>query len=134
MKKLEDISKENIYKVPDGYFDKLPGIIQTRVTHPEPKNWLTPILVKVALPATAIVLALSVWLAPNDISIEDQLNEIQTEQLLVYLDNNDLSSDLLLDGDGLNEDDVDLLEAEVISDMEPMDFDGIELTLDTDQF
>ena len=30
MKKLEDISKENIYKIPEGYFDKLPGIIQSR--------------------------------------------------------------------------------------------------------
>ena len=120
--------------VPDGYFEKLPGIIQARVARPESKSWLSPIFVKVAFPIAAVVITLSIWLAPQDMSIEDQLNEIQTEQLLVYLDNSDWSSDLLLDGDGLNEDDVDLLEAEVISDMEPMDFDGIELNLDTDLF
>ena len=35
VKKLEDIPKKNIYEVPEGYFDKLPGIIQSRVAKEE---------------------------------------------------------------------------------------------------
>ena len=40
MKKLEDIPKKQNFEVPEGYFEKLPGIIQSRVTqqHKE-KSW-----------------------------------------------------------------------------------------------
>ena len=42
MKKLEDIPKQNIFEVPDGYFDKLPSVIQARIAKPEPKFWQLP--------------------------------------------------------------------------------------------
>ena len=32
MKKLEDIPKKEIFDVPDGYFEKLPGKIQARIS------------------------------------------------------------------------------------------------------
>ena len=31
MKKLEEIPKKEVFKVPEGYFENLPGIIQARV-------------------------------------------------------------------------------------------------------
>lgn len=42
--KLEDIPKQKIYPVPDGYFDKLPGVIMSRVATQEVtpvKTWFT---------------------------------------------------------------------------------------------
>jgi hypothetical protein len=54
MKKLEDISKKNIFEVPDGYFEKLPGIIQARVAKPESTPWFVPTL-KFALPIVAVL-------------------------------------------------------------------------------
>lgn len=39
MKKLEDLPKQNIHQVPDGYFDKLPGIIQARLSDDAPETY-----------------------------------------------------------------------------------------------
>lgn len=134
MKKLEDLSRENIFKVPDGYFEKLPGVIQARVAKPEPKAWFAPAY-KFALPVVALAIVLTVWLTTRQgISLEDQLNEIQTEQLMAYLEESDLSVDLLTEEVSWSEDDLNELEEQVISSMEPIDITIEDLSVEPDNF
>jgi hypothetical protein len=134
MKKLEDISRENIFKVPDGYFEKLPGVIQARVAKPEPKAWFAPAY-KFALPVVALAIALTVWFTSRQgVSLEDQLNEIQTEQLMAYLEESDLSADLLTEEISWSEEDLNELEEEVISSMEPIDITVEDLSVEPDNF
>lgn len=121
MKKLEDIPRENIFKVPEGYFENLPMEIQARVAKPEPKVWFAPAF-KFALPVAAIAIAATVWFTyQQDGSIEDQINEIQTEQLMAYLDESDFHSDTILEEITWSETDLNELEDEVFLGMEPID-------------
>jgi hypothetical protein len=118
MKKLEEIAKKNIFEVPDGYFDKLPGIIQARVAKPEPTRWLIPTL-KFALPVLALVAVGIFWFtAQTGQSIEEQLSGIQTEQLVAYLDDSDLTMDDLAETVTWSESDLNELEEKVYSSME----------------
>jgi len=134
MKKLEDISKESIFKVPDGYFEKLPGIIQARVAKPEPRVWFAPAL-KFTAPVLAIAIAIAIWFtAGQGGSLEDQLNEIQTEQLMAYLEESDLSPDLITEEIRWSEEDLNELEEEVIFSMEPIDITEEELSVEPDNF
>jgi hypothetical protein len=134
MKKLEDISKENIFKVPEGYFEKLPGVIQARVAKPENRVWFAPAF-KFALPVVALVLAVTVWFTSRQgVSLEDQLSEIQTEQLMVYLEESDLSSDLITDEINWSEEDLNELEEKVISSMDPIDITVEDLSVEPDNF
>ncbi len=121
MKKLEDMPRENIFKVPEGYFEKLPMEIQARVAKPEPKVWFAPPF-KFALPLAAIAIAATVWFSyQQGGSIEDQLNEIQTEQLIAYLGDSDLHNEALTEEITWSETDLEELEDEVFLEMEPID-------------
>lgn len=134
MKKLEDISRENIFKVPDGYFEKLPGVIQAKVANPEPKPWFAPVY-KFALPLVAFAIALTVWFTSRQgVSLEDQLNEIQTEQLMAYLEESDLSAELLTEDISWSEEDINELEEKVISSMEPIDITVEDFSVEPDNF
>ncbi len=133
MKKLDELSKENIFKVPDGYFEELPGILQARVAKPQPKVWFAPSW-KFAMPVVAIIIALTVWLAYRErTSVEDQLNEIQTEQLMAYLDESDLS-DFNNEEVSLSEDELNELEENVLSSMEPFYITVEDLSVEPDNF
>lgn len=133
MKKLEDISKENIFKVPEGYFEKLPGVIQARVAKPEPKVWFVPAF-RFALPVVALFIAVSVWFTMREgASLEDQLSEIQTEQLLAYLEEGDVSVELD-DEASLNEEDLIGLEEEVYLSIDPLDISIEELSVEPDNY
>jgi hypothetical protein len=93
MKKLEDIPKKDLFKAPDGYFDKLPGIIQARVAKPESKPMWVPVL-KFALPVVALVTVGIFWFTNNNPqTLESELAAIETEQLIAYLDNNEVTWD-----------------------------------------
>jgi hypothetical protein len=134
MKKLEDISKENIFRVPDGYFEKLPGVIQARVAKPEPKNWFAPAF-RFAMPVVALVLALAIWFTSQQgNSMEEQLNEIQTEELMAYLEESDLSADVLTEEIDWSENDLYELEETVLSSLEPIDITIEELSAEPDNF
>lgn len=91
MKKLEDIPKKDLFKAPDGYFDKLPGIIQARVVKPEPKSIWVPVL-KFALPVLALVTVGIFWFSnPATQSLETELASIDTDQLVAYIDINEIA-------------------------------------------
>lgn len=104
--KLEEISKKEVFSVPDGYFDKLPTIIQTRaVESTKKKTVLVPAgLLKLAIPVALVVL-ISGYVGfkylnnpvRKDARIEAMIAEISSEELVSYLDQSDITSDELLD-------------------------------------
>jgi hypothetical protein len=131
MKKLEDISKKNIFEVPEGYFEKLPGIIQARVAKPEPvRIWVTSL--KYALPVLAIMAFGIFWFTgSSEKSFDEQLAGIQTEQLIAYINDADLQIDDLSESVEWNEFDLLELEDKVYS---TFDMTGDELDLLLDEF
>jgi hypothetical protein len=110
MKKLEEIPKKNIFEVPEGYFEKLPGIIQARVAKPEPARlWIASL--KYALPVFALMALGVFWFSnSSEKSFDEQLAGIETEQLIAYLNDADLQIDDLSESVDWNE--FDLLELE----------------------
>ena len=123
MKKLEDISKKNNFEVPDGYFEKLPGIIQARVAKPEPAPWFVPAL-KFALPMVAVLSIGIFWYSSQgQDTIEEQLAAIQTEQLVAYLDDATLNFDDLAESVTWSEDDLNELEEKVFNSYDVSDTD-----------
>lgn len=126
MKKLEDIPKKDLFKAPDGYFDKLPGIIQARVAKPEPKSVWLPVL-KFALPVVALFTVGIFWFSnPTVKSVEAELASINTEQLIAYLDNNEVVWEDVDVDRNWSEDDLLELENQVYS---TFDSDGSELEM-----
>lgn len=118
MKKLENIPKKNIYQVPDGYFDKLPGILQSRVAKDAKKPWVLPNLVasfKYALPVMIIGIAGLVWFnsQSSNQDAESLLATVDTEDLIAYIEASDISTDELLNEFSLDEQDVIEIENEV---------------------
>lgn len=114
--KLENLPKKEIFTVPDGYFEKLPGVIQARVAVPQtqPQSALRYSL-RYALPA--IVLLLAAWFfnpfAKQSASVETMLADVQTEDLIAFLDDTDITTEELLDNGSLDTTDADEIEDEV---------------------
>jgi hypothetical protein len=109
MKKLEEIPKIDIFKAPEGYFDKLPGIIQARVQKPESAPVWRPV-VRFALPALAVVIAVFFFWPGINQTPEEVLASIDDNHLIAYLEENDLNTDELLDGVSINNDEADAIQ------------------------
>lgn len=115
MKKLEDIPKKNIFEVPEGYFDRLPGVIQARVAKPEVAPWYWSPIVKFALPLVVVAVGLFWFVNRSNQSIEQQLAGIQTEQLIAYLEDSDLNVEELTESVTWSDTDLEELEEKVYS-------------------
>ena len=118
MKKLEDIPKKQIFEVPEGYFEKLPGIIQSRVAKPQPEErwWFTyRYSLRFALPAVILLAAGIFWFnnSQTDVNAENILASIQTEDLITYLNEGDLTTEELLEHVELDAEDVSTIEESV---------------------
>lgn len=138
MKKLEDIPKNNIFEAPEGYFDKLPGVIQSRIAAENQTRGIGiyGLALKVALPVLAIGLAVFLIFRENDPqgTPEDLLASVSTEQLSDYLITTDMSTDELLDNLDINELDINSLNEEILyedfdNDLLEEYADGLELEL-----
>lgn len=119
MKKLEDIPKKNIFETPDGYFDGLPGIIQARIaaeSKPVSTSMSFGFVLRVALPVLAIGLAIFMIFRENDPvgQPEDLLATVSSEQLSIYLVEDDFSTEELLDNLDLSTLDINALNEEAI--------------------
>ncbi len=118
MKKLEDIPKKQVFDVPEGYFEKLPGIIQSRVASEAKEKYTRPVFsyaMRYAIPLV-LVFALVVFWFSRDVNVtsaESILASIETEDLVAYLDDADLSTDELLEEVVLDSNDVDEIEGAV---------------------
>jgi hypothetical protein len=114
MKKLEDIPKKNVFEVPDRYFEKLPSIIQSRVSsHSRRYNPTFRFALRFALPVILIaVVAAALWISRPDSEIEAQsiLATIETEDLVTYLKESDFTTEELLDAVELGIEDANQIE------------------------
>ena len=109
---INDLKKENILKVPEGYFEYLPMRIQSRIEKPK-SIWEHATLsfsLKYALPAIAIVLIayFGFLRSPSIPEYEAILNEISTEDIVDYLAYSDVTTDEIL-----NNFDLEMLSMEI---------------------
>lgn len=132
--KLEDLPKKEIFDVPEGYFEKLPGTIQARIAERK-QSESRPVLryaFQYALPLVTIITIGFLWFennSSNQSSTESLLAEIQTEDLITYLDNTDMSTDELLEHASLDATDAEEIEQEVYG----LDLDDETLDILTDE-
>lgn len=127
MKKLEDIPKKQAFTTPDGYFDKLPGRIQARIDAGQKSqwSWSWSVSVRYALSAAVVVVALVIWLRPAAPGIEEQLSLIDADQIALYLDDADVTSEEMADEVDWSREDLDALEQEVYFNMDNSGLDEI---------
>jgi hypothetical protein len=113
MKKLEDIPKKEIFSVPDGYFERLPSILQSRLAEHHQPSWKTsPVFrysVRFAIPVLVLLAAGIFWYTRQlgGTDAEMILASVETEDLMVYLQESDLSTEELMDHLPLDADDAD---------------------------
>lgn len=101
MKRLEDIPKITPFKVPEGYFESLPTRIHARTQPQEKVSWLPNfgMSLKIAIPVFLIALvSIVIWsdiIEPKDTLTG--LDSVSTEQLLVYLESDEITIDEILE-------------------------------------
>ena len=118
MKKLEEIPKKEVFKVPEGYFENLPGIIQARVAQQNKSEEVRPVFtyaLQYALPAIAFFAFGLFWFVGKNEAptAESILASIQTEDLVAYLDESDITTEELLDDVSLSVEDATEIEGTV---------------------
>jgi CRP-like cAMP-binding protein len=135
MKKLEDIPKKTIFEVPEGYFDKLPGVIQSRIAEKNPvreRASYFALSLRYALPAIVLIAA-SIFVYQNyynseSSDVESILASVDSQDLVDYLDEDDVSmEDILEDVDAgeINPDELNTME---------LDFSDVDLLDLSDEF
>ncbi len=125
MKKLEDIPKNNPFKVPDGYFDRLPGIIQARVAEKSNVKETKPYFryaLQYALPVIVLAIMVSIYLVPNTSqSVDTMLASVSTEEIVAYLEQSEITTEELLERMDLNIENVEAIESETYLNFEALD-------------
>ncbi len=123
--KLEDINKENIYTVPDKYFDQLPTRIQSRVNDKMPVSglsWNWSLVYKLAVPAFAVIVMIFYFGRGNNFETQNAeaiLAQVNTEDLIAYIEDMNLSTDEIIESIDLSDVDLDFYEdGNLINDLE----------------
>lgn len=115
--KLEDIPKKPIFNIPDGYFEQLPGKIQSRIS--EGKREETSLVYQYKLQYVIPVLFLlavgALWFTRPQpgIDAESLLASVETEDLVAYLNESDLTTEDVLEEVDFSSNDVQDIEMEV---------------------
>lgn len=133
MKRLEDIPKNNPFSVPDGYFEKLPGVIQARIeagTVKKPVPYVRYAF-QYAMPVVALIIVAIIYLSPKSggNNYDDILSSVSTEQLAAYLADSDLTTDEIVDAGALDEESAEAIEAEVFDNIDLNDINELDLEL-----
>lgn len=102
MKRLDDIPKKQVFTVPDGYFEDLPMRIQARIQKPESRSSWIPefnLALKFALPVVLVgVISVVVWInLPKTEDALANLDAVPTEQLLAYLEADEISTEEIIE-------------------------------------
>lgn len=125
MKKLEDIPKNHPFKVPDGYFDRLPGVIQARVAENTEVKEAKPYFryaLQYALPLIALIIVAVIYLTPSTQQTTDTLlASVSTEDLIAYLEASEITADELLENMDLNTENVEAIESELYFNFDELD-------------
>ena len=132
MKKLDDIPKKSAFEAPEGYFDRLPGIIQARLAQTEvdrktESGWLVYLgySLKYALPVVAIAAASFYYLnMPADQSTKDLLASVDTAYLVAYLEDADVSTEDLLENVSLDQDEASAIQESTMDEINVNDQDA----------
>ncbi len=107
--RLEDLKKRQVLsEPPEGYFDRLPGIIQSKTAHKAKTGrkaarqvyWIRALkLVPVAALLVIIALYSGIFTA-NDVNpdFEELLSQVSTEEIVLYLEELDISNEEILEG------------------------------------
>jgi hypothetical protein len=115
MNRLEDIPKQDPFPAPEGYFDRLPGKIQARIAAPRRAAgfyWLRA--VRLAVPILALAAVGLFWYRqPGAQTVEEQLSRVQPEQLWLFLEDEALTTEDLIESIHWNETDLQALEEQV---------------------
>ncbi len=119
MKRLEDIPKKNIFETPEGYFEQLPGIIQSRIAEKSSATSSVPsfgLVLRYAMPVFAIAIALFFVFRQNDSlgTPDELLASVSAEELTYYLVESDFTTDELLDLVDLSDEEISALNDEIL--------------------
>lgn len=111
MKKLDDIPGKQPFEVPDGYFEQLPGRIQARIQGaPSARAMAFGYSLRYAAAVVVLGIVAAVWLwrpsTGDSQSPEAILASVGTSDLVAYLNEGDITTDELLDGLQLDNEDA----------------------------
>jgi hypothetical protein len=101
--KLEDINKDNIFKVPDNYFENFPERLKKRIEETEQQKKVPVIRLRsiINIAAAAVILIFAIYgitkINDNTPSVDQILSEISSEELVNYLVESDMSTDEFLE-------------------------------------
>ena len=117
MKKLDDISKKTVFNVPDDYFDELPSKIQARVgelkVSSQPSVFYRYKYAFLVPALAVVVVAFVLFFQPQRKDAERILASIETEQLVAYLQETDITTEDLLENFEFNDEEIQQIESEV---------------------
>lgn len=120
MKKLEDLPRKNIFETPEGYFDQLPATIQMRITSKDnalpAASW--SFTLKYAIPVLILTGIGIFWYnSTTTLSTEEELQAMNPDQLGLYLNETDMSTEELIETVTWSSIDLEELENEVYSNL-----------------
>lgn len=117
MARLDDIPKKDFFTTPPGYFEKLPAAIQSR-THkgPESSNFrVIKYSLQYALPLILIIASLFFY-RRGATDAETMLASVDTEELIIYLQDTGLTTDEVLESFEFTTEDIQVIEDEIYED------------------
>ena len=116
MGKLDEIPKQQIFRLPDDYFEKLPLKIQSRIetaTVGKARGEVSRLALQYGLPLLLITTILFFYVRPQP-NASSILATVETEDLINYLQNSgELNVDDLLENLDLDSADLEAIEREV---------------------
>ncbi len=102
--RLEDIKKQQVFtEPPEGYFDRLPGIIQAQTANKpvrRPQLYWLRVLRLAPLAAVVVLIALYSGLLNKKESgpgLDELLSEVTTDEIIQYLEDLDLTNEEILE-------------------------------------
>ncbi|MBS1952246.1 MAG: hypothetical protein OJF59_002873 [Cytophagales bacterium] len=117
---LTNLPRKSVFATPDRYFDQLALKIQNRIENERKHNYLPlwnwkPAL-KYALPLITLGIALMLYLRPNPATDwQAQLKEVESEHLVAYLSDSELTITELIESAHFNVQELDLLNLQMHS-------------------
>lgn len=136
--KLEDINKENIHKVPEGYFDELPQLIQSKIADQQKtadpvykRNNALRYSFQLALPVAIILMVVGYFAffknTSQELSPEEMLAEVDTNELVLYLEESEITTEEIIENIDLEniEFDFNQTDSDLIDDMSEEELDGL---------
>ena len=124
--KLSDLDKKVPFTVPEGYFDELTNSIHDKIHRKPRREWIPQGQLRWSMIAASLALLVTIsWVfwPKDEVSAEQLLAQVSEQDLIAYLDFQELTEADLLDG--ISEDILEELwtEDEVLEDLDLKDMD-----------